>query len=606
MMKVSDFIIDFIVRRGVDHVFMLPGGGSMHLVDSIGKNKKLTFVGNLHEQAAVIAADGYAQYRNDLGVAIVTTGPGGTNAITGVAGAWIDSTPVMVFSGQVKRADLLQGKGVRQMGIQEVDIVSLVRPITKYAATILDPGDIRRSLEKACTLATQGRPGPVWLDVPLDVQGAMVDEKELQGYDPGAGPKSDGPQLENQIEHLVRFLSDAERPVALVGEGVRLAKAEAECLEALQRLRIPVLATWRIMDLFAEDDPYYFGRPGSIASRSANFIQQNADFILVLGARLDLPQVGHNYPNFARFAKKAVVDIDSTEIAKLGAIVDVAIKADAKDFLKALLARVGDIPSKDRSAWFSLCGKWKQKYPIILPGLREEGTRVNPYALIDALSEALDEKDVIVPGSSGSCAEITRQAFRLKKGQRMINSPGLGAMGYGLPQSIGVCLASGRRRTVCIVGDGGLQHNIQELETLKRLGLPIKLFVLNNNGYGSIRTTHTRFFEGRLVCCDPSSGLTLPDTCKIASAFGLAAARISSRQELDRKISDVLASDGPVVCDVMIDPEAQTAPRLSSVARPDGSMESSPLEDLWPFLEREELKRNMRNDAPNEGGGALR
>lgn len=591
MIKVSDYVIQFIAEKGVDHIFMLPGGGCMHLVDSVGRNKSVSFIGNLHEQAAVIAADGYAQYRNDLGVALVTTGPGGTNAITGVAGAWIDSTPIMVLSGQVKRADLMRDRGVRQMGVQEVDIISLVSPITKYAVTVLDPTEIRYHLERAYSLATTGRPGPVWLDIPLDVQGALVEETELAGY--FEEPPIEPPGLHHEISEVIRLLNASHRPAVLVGAGVRLAKAESLCLEALRKLQIPVLATWRIMDLFAEDDPYYFGRPGSIASRAANFVQQNADFLLILGARLDLPQVGHNYGNFAPNASKVAVDIDTAEIGKFSEYLELSIHVDAKIFLNALNESMGAVVLKDRSPWISLCSRWKQKFPVILPEYRNNSGLVNLYAFIDSLSAALVETDVIVPGSSGSCAEVTRQAFGMKKGQRMINSPGLGSMGYGLPQSIGVCVASGRRRTVCIVGDGGLQHNIQELETLRRLGLPIKLFVLNNNGYASIRNTHTRFFDGRLVCCDPSSGLTLPDTRQISISYGINTERIMDQSNLIRDITEVLATEGPSVCEVLIDPDLQTAPRLFSVARSDGTMESRPLEDLWPFLDREEFESNM-------------
>ena len=304
MVKVSDFIIDFVAQKGVSHIFMLPGGGCMHLVDSVGRTPGLAFVGNLHEQAAVIGADGYAQYKNDLGVALVTTGPGGTNAITGVAAAWIDSTPLMIISGQVKRKDLLSGKGVRQMGIQEVDIISMVSSITKYAVTVTETEDIRYHLEKAYALATRGRPGPVWIDIPLDIQGAVVDETRLRGYEPDDLNKDVNPDLNELTNKAIELLNNSERPIVLVGMGVRLAKAEKELFEILRVINIPVLATWRIMDLFPEDAPYYFGRPGSIASRAANFVQQNADFILTIGARLDLPQVGHSYPNFARSAKK--------------------------------------------------------------------------------------------------------------------------------------------------------------------------------------------------------------------------------------------------------------------------------------------------------------
>lgn len=594
MIKLSDYVIAFVTSLGVRHIFMLPGGGCMHLVDSIGRNKDLKFIGHLHEQAAVIAADGYAQYNNDLGVALVTTGPGGTNAITGVAASWIDSTPLLVLSGQVKCKDLLSGKGVRQMGIQEVDIISLVKPVTKYAVTILEPESIRYHLEKAVHLAKSGRPGPVWIDIPLNVQGAMIDESKLQAFDPSMeSQKQANPELSKQVEACITLLNNSERPVILAGRGIRLARAEKEFFNLIETLGIPVLTTWRLMDILPEDHGLYFGRPGSIASRSANFVQQNSDFILTLGARLDLPQVGHSYANFARGAKKVIVDIDETEIRKIATVIDVPVAADAKNFLNEFIKKLNVVKQKDRSLWMLKCREWKKKYPVVLPEYLKPAEYVNTYALIDVLSDILTGEDLIVPGSSGSCAEITCQAFRTKKGQRLINSPGLGSMGFGLPQSLGVCLAGGGKRTVCIVGDGGLQHNIQELETLKRLNLPVKLFVLNNNGYAAIRNTHKRFFDGRLVCCDPSSGLTLPDTCKIASAYGLKTVRISDQKNLRGEVLNVLNMEGPVVCDVMIDQDLQTAPKLSSMARPDGSMVSRPLEDLGPFLNREEFKANM-------------
>ena len=595
MIKLSDYVIKFVSDViGVRHIFMLPGGGCMHLVDSVGRNKKIEYVGCLHEQAAVIAADGYAQYNGNAGVALVTTGPGSTNAITGVAGAWIDSTPLIILSGQAKRKDLLSGKGVRQMGIQEVDIVSLVKPITKYAVTVLEPESIRYHLEKAYHVACHGRSGPVWLDIPLDVQGAVIDETKLRGFNPSDEMQDQAiPALPELVDKVIALLNNSERPVILAGRGIRLAKAMAEFSRVVESLKIPVLTTWRLADSLPEDSEIFFGRPGSITSRGANFVQQNSDFILVIGARLDLPQVGHNYPNFARAARKVVVDIDENEIKKIDTKIDVPIVSGAGDFLKELINKLNKVKLRDISAWTSRCRAWKEKYPVILPEYLEPSGHVNTYALIDVLSEVLTGDDIIVPGSSGSCAEITPQAFRVKKGQRIINSPGLGSMGYGLPQSIGACLSGGSKRTVCIIGDGGLQHNIQELETLKRLNIPVKLFVLNNNGYAAIRSTHNRFFEGRLVCCDPSCGLTLPDACKVASSYGLKTVRISDQRNLREEVVKVLDMAGPVVCDVMVDPDLQMAPKLSSMARPDGSMVSKPLEDLWPFLEREEFRSNM-------------
>jgi Thiamine pyrophosphate-requiring enzymes [acetolactate synthase, pyruvate dehydrogenase (cytochrome), glyoxylate carboligase, phosphonopyruvate decarboxylase] len=592
--KLSDYVIRFIARQGIRHVFLLPGGGCMHLVDSLGRCNDLEKICCLHEQGAVIAAEAYGQFTNNPGVALVTTGPGGTNAITGVAGAWIDSTPLIVISGQAKRSDLIGDLGVRQMGIQEVDIVRIVGSITKHAVTIMDPNSIRYHLEKAVFLARNGRPGPVWIDIPLDVQGAVIDEDDLGGFKPEKNdlPETDG-ELERKIETVISLINQSERPVILAGNGIRLSNAEKEFLLLIESLKIPVLTTWKAIDFLPEDHDLYFGRPGSIGQRGANFIQQNSDFILTIGARLDLAQVGHSYPNFAREARKVIVDIDANEIRKMDMQVDVPVCSDAKSFLQKLIENLSSVQIRDRSAWMSRCASWKKKYPVILPEYLEPKEPVNTYALVDVLSDLLTGKDVLVPGSSGSCSEITLQAFRVRNGQRILNTPGLGSMGFGLPASIGACLASGKKRTVCIIGDGGLQHNIQELETLKRLNIPVKLFVLNNNGYASIRNTHNRLFAGRLVCCDPSSGLTLPDTCRVASAYGLPAVRISGQKTLKTDIRRVLDMEGPIVCEVIIEPDLQTAPKATSIVKPDGSIESRPLEDLWPFLERTEFYNNM-------------
>ncbi|GLI53092.1 thiamine pyrophosphate-binding protein [Thermodesulfovibrio yellowstonii] len=594
MIKFSDYVMDFIANLGVETVFLLPGGGCMHLVDSLGRNNRLNYVCCLHEQAAAIAADGYAQFRNDIGVALVTTGPGGTNAITGVAGSWIDSTPLLIISGQVKRKDMMAGKGVRQMGVQEVDIVSLVKPITKYAVTITEPETVRYHLEKAVYMAKSGRPGPVWIDIPLDVQASMIDGNSLKGFVPESEKKEQSTKhLRDIVREVINLLNHAHRPVILAGRGIRLAKAEKEFLTLIEKLKIPVLLTWRLVDILPEEHELNFGRPGAIASRYANFILQKSDLLITIGARLDLVQIGYDYRRFAPEAKKIIVDIDESEIRKIDTEIDIPVVSDAGDFIREFLRQINSVKDINREHWLKRCKQWKEKYPVVLPEYLKNSGYVNTYALIDVLSELLTKDDLIVPGSSGSCSEITYQAFRLKKGQRLINSPGLGSMGFGLPQSIGVCIASGGKRTVCIVGDGGLQHNIQELETLKRLNLPVKLFVLNNNGYAAIRNTHRRFFEGRLVCCDPSSGLTLPDTCKIARAYGLKTVRITNQRDLANKVKDVLDTPGPVVCEVLIDPELQTAPRLSSRVLESGTIVSSPLEDLCPFLEREEVEREL-------------
>jgi acetolactate synthase-1/2/3 large subunit len=594
-MKLSDFVVRFIAETGTRHVFFLPGGACMHLVDSLGRNSRLQTVCCLHEQAAVIAAESYSQFTNRLGVALVTAGPGSTNAITGVAGAWIDSTPLLVVSGQAKRSDLAGTSGVRQMGIQEVNIAAIAQPITKYAVTIMDPQTIKYHLQKAYYLATHGRKGPVWIDIPLDVQGSNIDEDALHGFSPddSATGRLSASEVSQSAKAVAKLISAARRPVVLAGNGVRQSNAIEPFNALIDLLKMPVLLTWKASDMLWETHGLYCGKPGIIGQRAANFTQQNADFLLCIGARLDLCQVGYDHANFASGAKKAIVDIDKAEIDKLKTAVDVRIPADAGLFLRELLGALAGVSIPDFSSWLARCKAWQKKYPVVLDAYRQSTGLVNTYFLMDVLSDVLNEDDVIVPGSSGGCAEITQQALRLKKGQRMLNTPGLGSMGFCLPASLGACLASDRRRTIGIVGDGGLQHNIQEFETLARLNVPVKLFVLNNNGYASIRNMQRTHFKGTLVGCDPSSGLTLPDTCSVAQAYGLQTKKIKNQENLARDVGEVLAAEGPIVCEVMTDPNVQTAPRMSSVAMPDGTMVSKPFEDLWPFLDREEFKANM-------------
>lgn len=592
-MKLSDYIFKFISEQGVKSVFMLPGGGAMHLVDSLGKSG-LEFICCLHEQAAAIAADAYAQYTGKIGVALVTTGPGATNAITPVAGAWIDSVPIMVLSGQVKRQDMLKGTGLRQKGVQEVDIISLIKPITKYAVTIIDAENIRYELEKATYIATTGRPGPVWIDVPLDVQAANVEEQSLKHFDYSEIKScTNDIDIENLVDRTIEFINESKRPVLFAGNGIRLANALDEFLELINYLKIPVLTTWKSIDFLPENHELFAGRPGSVGQRGANFVLQNSDLLISIGARLDLAQVGFNYKNLAPKARKIIVDIDPAEIAKIDTMIELKICCDAKNFIQKFLNKKNKIKKIDRTEWLDWCRKLKDTYPVTLPEYWNEKSYVNTYVFLDVLSDMMRENDILVPGSSGSCSEITMQTFKVKKGQRIFNNPGLGAMGYGLPASIGACIASNRKRVVSIIGDGGLQHNIQELETVVRLRLPLKIFILNNNGYASIRNMQKSHFKGHLVGCDPTSGLTLPDICKIASSYGLKTSRIFNHENIREKVKEVLEIDGPVVCELMINPDMPTAPRLVSEVRPDGSIVSKPLEDLWPFLDREEFRNNM-------------
>jgi acetolactate synthase I/II/III large subunit len=602
-MRLADYVMQRVAEAGVGHVFMVPGGGAMHLVDALGLRDDIEFVCTLHEQAAAIAAEAYARVTNNLGVVLVTTGPGGTNALTGVAGAWLESTPCLVISGQVKRADLKGESGVRQLGPQELDAVSLATPITKYAAAVLDPLMIGYELDKAIHLAKSGRPGPVWLDIPLDVQAATVDPGALRRYHEPvvADAVHDELMLSERTRRAIDLLNGAERPVLLIGNGVRLAGAGSALLKLADVLDIPILTTWLGADLLWQTHPRFFGKPGTVASRGANFTLQNADFLLALGARLDASVTGFDQSQFARAARKVVVDIDHAEIEKLRMQVDVPICTDARVFLDEVLRQRESIASKDRSQWLRRCTEWKDKYPVVLPEYWQQTGHVNTYAFSSVLADELTGEDLIIPGSSGVAIDTFWLSFSVKEGQRLFSTGGLGAMGFGLPAAVGGCLASGRKRTISVDGDGGFQLNIQELQTVVRLGLPVKLFVLSNQGYASIRATQNNYFKGRLVGSDPSSGLTLPDLMKIGSAYGLTTARIAENGELRGCIRDVLSRPGPVLCEVVVAPDQAIGPRVSSAVRADGSMVSRPLEDLWPFLDRDELRANMLVPMLDEG-----
>jgi acetolactate synthase-1/2/3 large subunit len=592
--------MQFVAQQGVRHVFLLAGGGAMHLNDALARNGDLTFVCNHHEQAAAIAAENYSKVTNNLGVALLTTGPGGTNAITGVAGAWLDSVPTLFLSGQVKRADrmyLPDGTplGVRQRGSQEIDIVSLVKPITKYALTITDPQTIRYHLEKAAHLARNGRPGPVWIDIPLDVQASSVEPDSLQGFVPDEMPQQSHSAWGAQLSEVVERLKRAKRPFLFAGNGVRVSGATDAFRKLVRRLNVPTGLTWLAMDLLDHDDPLFAGRPGTIASRGANFALQNADFVLVLGARLDPPLMGWDSRQFARGAYKAVVDIDPAELRKLEGAIDNPICADARTFIELMLQQVGPAPeqqNQDRALWIERCLDWKKRYPLVLPEHRLPGP-VSIYHLAEIIGEEAGPEDQLVSGSSGSAIEVFLLAYRARQGRRVFHTAGLGAMGYGIPASIGVCLGSGGKKTICADGDGGLQLNIQELATIAHLHLPIKLFVLNNGGYASIRATQTGYFGGPNIGCDENTGVSIPDYRKIARAYGLKTAVIEDQSGLRASVRRVLRTPGPVLCDVHVIPDEVRAPRVVSTQRTDGSFESRPLEDLWPFLDRDEFARNM-------------
>ncbi len=599
-MKLSDYVVGFIAEQGVKHVFLVTGGGAMHLNQSLGSQTTIEPVCNSHEQASAMCAESYGKVTNHLGVCMVTTGPGGTNAVTGVAGAWLDSTPMLIVSGQVKRPDRMfdgagRALGMRQLGVQEVDIVSIVKPITKYAVTVLDPKEIRYHMEKAAYLALHGRPGPVWIDIPLDVQASPIDDPSaLRGFDPAEIENSHAEtNLEEEVSRLIENLNRAERPLLFAGNGIRLARATAEFNQLRDLLRIPSVATWCAADLVPSDEPTFVGRPGSVAARGANFALQNCDFLLAVGVRLDFAITGYAPHNLAREAYKAAVDIDSAELAKLHPYLQQPIVADARAFLEELLRQKDSIRLKDHGSWNRRCTDWKTRYPVVTDEHRKPDSQVSIFNLAEVIGTESTPDDLLVSGSSGSGIEIFLLACPTRNGQRIYHTAGLGAMGYGLPMSLAVSIGGGRRRTILVDGDGGFQFNIQELETVSRLKLPIKFFVLNNDGYASIRASQTGYFGKPNIGCDSRTGLTVPDLSRIAAAYNIPSMIIPNQMNLREDVRRALAIEGPVLIDVRVIPDEMRAPRLQSYQRPDGSFVSKPLEDMFPFLPREEFKANM-------------
>ena len=582
MIKLSDYVFRFLTEKGVNECFVLPGGGAMHLVDSLGKSG-IDYVAFQHEQGAACAAEAYGQHTGTPGFLLVTSGPGATNAITPVAAGYLDSTPMFVISGQAKRPDLVGDRGVRQTGSQELPIIPMVKPITKYAIEIMDPNDIRFVLEKAWHEATSGRPGPVWISIPLDVQGSTIDETSLRSFVP---EKKELIDYSSFAEKCVDLLKNSKKPLLLAGNGVHLAKAEDALSKLLSFVPIPVQTTWKSIGLFGEDYRLYCGHPGIMGDRGANMILQEADLLLVIGSRLDTSLTAFSEPNFAKSAKKIIVDIDPNEIARMNMEIALSVSGDAKCFIEELCKKASkeSFPINEWNDWLERGKNLREKYPVVTKEYRSKNGKVSPYFFTDILCDCLISDDVVVPESSGGAGEITYQAFKLKLGQKMKNAAGLGSMGFGLPYSIGSCIANNKRRTILINGDGAFQLNIQELETLSRLNLPIKIFVWCNDGYASIRSMQTNNFK-RLVASGPDSGFTVPDVCAVASAYGLHTYRISKNCDVESMIPKVLETPGPVLCAVETDPFETVSPRVKAIPQSDGSMKSGALENMWPPLE---------------------
>jgi len=593
--KVSDYLSKKLVQNGINNVFMITGGGAMHLNDSIGKNPELETIYNHHEQASAIAAESYARLTGNIAAVCVTTGPGGTNAITGVLGGWLDSIPMLIISGQVRYDTTVHSTGLklRQLGDQEFDITQCVSTMTKYAVMVTDALDIAYHLEKAIYLAKAGRPGPCWIDIPMNIQGSMVDEETLRHYDPTEDIETIPPRFNAESANkIIQRIMKAERPVLMVGTGIRISGAHEEFLKLVELLNIPVVTAWNAHDCIHDDHRLYFGRPGTVGDRAGNFIVQNADLLLVLGCRLNIRQISYNFESFARNAYKIIVDIDPVELQKPTIKPDMPVCADVTDLITKMIEELSPKALIPKNDWLEWCRVRKERYPVVLKEYWERNEPVNPYCFFDALSKELEEGQIVVSANGSACV-CSFQAMKIKKGQRLYTNSGCASMGYDLPAAIGASIGSGRKKVVCLAGDGSIQMNLQELQTIVHYKLPIKIFVLNNQGYHSIRQTQNNFFGTPLVGCDSNSGVSFPDVKKIAYAYGISFIRCCNHGNIQDNIRHVLECEGPSICEVILATEQQFAPKLASRRLPDGSMVSSPLEDLYPFLEREELNENM-------------
>ena len=587
--RVADYVASFIKKIGVDCVFMVPGGGAMFLNDAIQCKKGLDYVANHNEQASSISAEAYSRVTENIGVAVVTTGPGSTNAITGVAGAWIESVPLMIISGQVKTSDLKGNSGVRQMGPQEVDIVSIVKPITKYAATVKDPKKIRSELEKAYHLATTGRKGPVWIDIPLDIQAAPIVAETLIEFKALSNKKKSF----NKYNEILNLINSSNRPIILAGHGIRLSKASKDFTKMCRILKIPVVTTWNAMDLLPDSSKLNIGKPGTVALRAPNFAIQNSDLLISIGSRLDNIITAYNPKNFAKNAKKIIVDIDLNELHKFKMKIDFKINMDAKLFIESLNSRLTKTNVKKFSGWIKKCNEWKKKYPINDGNKFTSNKIISHLQLVDFLSDQLPKNSLIVTGSSGLAIESFYMAFRNKPGQRIFLTSGLGAMGYGLPALIGALNSNKYKEIICIESDGSLLMNLQEILTLKLSKKPFKLFILNNNGYASIRNTQKNYFNKRYIATGPESNLYLPDICKIFSSIGINAFKVKDLNSLSKGINAVLKSKKSIVCDISLKSDDTLWPKSAAIPQKNGSMLSMPLEDMTPLLSREQLKEEM-------------
>ncbi len=589
-MKVADYILSFLRAKGAKAVFFVPGGGNMHLVDALARCEGVKPVAMHHEQACAMAAEAYSRVGGCPGVALVTSGPGSTNALTGVGEAYTESVPMIMISGQVKRADLKGKSGLRQKGAQEVDIEAIAADLTKYVVTVMDPQQIRVHLEKAYRIACEGRPGPVWLDIPLDVQGAEIDPEKLVGEDAAALVK---PDITSDVARLVSLLKASERPVVMAGHGVRLADAKGAFAALVTSMQMPVVTTWIASDLLPHEHPLVVGRPGAVGLRAGNFAVQNADLLIIIGSHLDPSVTAFNPDRFGRSAKRVLIDIDPVELAKFENNFEMKVAVDAKQFIEEVAQQLTGVQLPDWSFWRARCSDWKARYGISHQIDAWNETALSHYEVVDAFSDLIPPHRLVVTGGSGLAIESFYVAFRTKEGQRVFSTSGLGSMGYGLPAAIGACTGIGGNECICIESDGSLMMNLQELATLKAQNLPIKLFIINNGGYASIRNTQRNYFNGRSLGTGPEAGLFIPNFVKVAQAMELPAMEVSAREELRGAITATLAVSGPMICVIHTTHFEALLPKAMATPQADGSMLSMPLEDMSPLLPRDVLRREM-------------
>ncbi|MCM1321751.1 MAG: thiamine pyrophosphate-binding protein [Bacteroides sp.] len=603
--RLADYVADFLVNYGVTDCFTVVGGGAMHLNDALGHHDGLKVTYNHHEQACAIAAEAYARLDNKIAAVCVTTGPGGTNAITGVVGGWLDSIPMFIISGQVKYTttaryamQFTDGLPLRAVGDQEYDIVKSVEPMTKYAVMIEDPMQIRYALEKAWHLATTGRPGPVWIDIPVNYQGSFIETNDLKGYDPAEDDAQLPPPVsENVVKTVVEELRKAKRPVIYAGGGIRLSGGYEAFRKVIEKLNVPIVTYWNSIDVIENAHPLYVGRGGNMGDRAGNFAVQNSDLLLAIGTRISIRQTGYDFNTWARAAKVIMIDIDRAEMKKPTIHVAMPIWADAKDFLEKLdkiVSKEKDIVFNEK-VWMEACQNWKKNYPVTLPRHWEEnGGYANVYAFVRYMSEQLPENSLTAV-SNGACCVVGHQNYCIKKGTRFIINSAIASMGYGLPAAIGLCLAGGKKETICLEGDGSIMMNLQELQTIVTNKLPIKIFLINNQGYHSIRITQSNLFSQNCrVGIGPESGdLSFPEYKKIAEAFGYPYFEAHSNEEMKRVVNQVLEMQGFVFCEIFTNTIQVWEPKSSTKRLEDGTLISPPLEDLAPFLPREELEKNM-------------